>query len=270
MKDIQEKMYLLKNNKVVNWHEHVWLKQGTKELNENGCHKLVHDAKLTYIDCLVCSTPISGGSPNPEETKICNDAVAKAMKLYPEIIKGMAFINPGYTKEALYEIDRCVKGLGMIGIKLYNHYFASDPVIYPIIEKCIELDMPVLFHAGKLMSRPESQPYLSNGEHFAILARKYPEAVIIHGHIGGGGDWLWSLKAMADSPNVFTDISGSVHDSGIIESTYEMMGADRMLFGTDMSFPSSIGKILGSDIPDQEKIKILNNPKFEKYLERGI
>lgn len=270
MKNIQKKMDILKNNKVVNWHEHVWLKTGTKELNEERCNKLVNDAKLTYMDCLVCSTPISGGSPEPEEVSICNNAVAKAMKLYPGMIKGMAFINPGYLKEAIYEIDRCVNDLGMIGIKLYNHYLASDPVIYPIIEKCINLDIPVLFHAGKLMVNPERQPFISNGEHFARLAKKYPEAVIIHGHIGGGGDWLWSLKAMADSPNVYTDISGSVHDSGIIESTYEMMGADRMLFGTDMSFPSSLGKILGAEIPDEAKIKILNNPKFEKYLERGM
>lgn len=269
MMDIEGKMNLLKDNKVVNWHEHVWFKPGTKELNIEGCDKLVEEAKLTYMDYLVCSLPISGGMPGPDDIKLCNDTVAQAMKRYPDMIKGMAFINPGYSKEALYEIDRCVKGLGMIGIKLYNQYFASDPIVRPVIEKCIELDIPMLYHAGKLTVEPESQPYISNGEHFAKVAKQYPEAVIIHGHIGGGGDWLWSLKAMADSPNVFTDISGSVHDAEIIETTYKMMGADRMLFGTDMSFASSLGKILGANIPDQDKIKILNNPRFQKYLERG-
>ena len=29
-------------------------------------------------------------------------------------------------KESLYEIDRCIKELGMTGIKLYNQYFISD------------------------------------------------------------------------------------------------------------------------------------------------
>lgn len=269
MKNIEAKMDLLKNNKVVNWHEHVWFKPGTKELNVEGCDRLVEEAELTHMDCLVCSNPISGGTPGPDDIRLCNEAVAQAMNRYPKMIKGMAFINPGYTKEAIYEIERCIKGLGMVGIKLYNHYFASDPVFRPVIEKCIELDIPMLFHAGKLMKGPNTQPCLSNGEHFAKAAKQYPEAVIIHAHIGGGGDWQWSLKAMTDSPNVFTDISGSVHDAEIIETTYKMMGADRMLFGTDMSFASSLGKILGADIPDRDKIKILNNPRFEKYLERG-
>lgn len=264
-----EKMDLFKNNKVVNWHEHVGFKPGTQELNVELCDRLVENAGRTYMDYLVCSLPVMGGMPEPDEVKLCNDTVALAMKRHSGIIKGMAFINPGYTREALYEIDRCVKGIGMLGIKLYNQYFASDPIVRPIIEKCIDLDIPMLYHAGKLMVGPESQPFLSNGEHFAKVAKQYPEAVIIHGHIGGGGDWLWSLKAMADYPNIFTDVSGSVHDEGIIETTYKMMGAGRMLFATDGGFPSSIAKVINADIPERDKIKILNNPRFEKYLERG-
>lgn len=270
LKNFQNKMDLLKNNKVVNWHEHVWFKPGTKELNVEGCDQLVQYASEVGMDYLVCSLPISGGMPGPEDIRLCNDTVATAMKRHPKVIKGMAFINPGYTREMLDEIDRCINELGMIGIKLYNHYFASDPIVRPIIEKCIDLDIPMLWHAGKLTVNPESQPFLSNGEHFAKVAEAYPEAVILHGHIGGGGDWHWSLKAMADYPNIFTDISGSVHDAGIIETTYKMMGADRMLFATDGSFATGIGKILGADIPEEDKIKILNNPRFEKYLERGM
>lgn len=265
-----EKIDLLMKNKVVSWHEHVKFKPGTKEFDEGKCDKLVEWAKKVYMDCIVCSLPIAGGMPGPDDVRLCNDTVALAMKRYPKMIKGMAFINPGYTKEALYEIDRCIKDIGMLGIKVYNQYFVSDPITRPIIEKCIDLDIPILYHSGKLTVAPESQPFLSNGEHFAKVAKQYPEAVIIHGHIGGGGDWLWSLKAMADCPNIFTDISGTVHDAEIMETTYKMLGADRMLFATDESFGSSIGKFLGADIPDQDKIKILNNPRFKKYFERGI
>lgn len=270
MKNFRNKMDLFKKNKVVNWHEHVWFKPGTRELNVEQCDQLVQYASEVGMDILVCSLPIAGGMPTPEDIKLCNDAVYQAMKRHPKVIKGLAFINPGYTREALDEIDRCINELGMIGVKLYNHYFASDPVVRPIIEKCIDLDIPMLWHAGKLTVNPESQPFLSNGEHFAKVAQAYPEAVILHGHIGGGGDWQWSLKAMADYPNIFTDISGSVHDTRIMETTYKMMGADRMLFATDGSFASGIGKILGADIPKEDKIKILNNPRFERYLERGM
>ena len=270
MKEFDKKMMIFKDNKVVNWHEHVYFKPDTRNLDEKACDDLVELARLTYMDCIVCSLPLPGGIPKPDVVKECNNTVAAAMKRHPGIIRGMAFINPGYTKEALDEIDRCINELGMIGIKLYNHYFISDPVVRPIIEKSIKLDIPILQHAGKLTVNPESQPFLSNGIHFSAAAKEYPEAVLVYGHIGGGGDWCWSLKAMADCPNVFTDISGSVHDMGLMEKTAELMGKDRMLFGTDGSFAPSIGKLLGAGIPDEDKIKILNNPKFERYLERGM
>jgi len=269
MYDFQDKMKLFENNKVVNWHEHIWF-DDRWEMDEERCDWLVKSACRTHMDKLVCSLPLMEENPTPDMIRKCNDMVAKAMKKYPGIIKGLAFVNPGYVKEALYEIDRCIDDLGMIGVKLYNQYFISDPVVHSVIEKCIELDIPILEHAGKLNFEPESQPFISDGTHFAKVAVEYPEAVIIEAHVGGGGDWQWPLKAIEDSPNIFIDTSGSVYDDGLIEETVRRMGADRVLFGTDGSFSAGIGKILGAEISEQDKIKILNNKKFERYLQRGL
>lgn len=269
MINIEEKMKLFENNKVVNWHEHVW-PDSTGELNLKLCDMLVEAAHKTHTDKLVCSLPIAGGNPSPEEVSRCNDMLYKAMKRHPGIIKGFAFINPGYVREAVDEIERCVNELGMIGIKLYNQYFISDPILHSVIEKCIELDIPILEHAGKLNYRPEEQPFLSDGTHFAKVSRKYPEATIIQAHIGGGGDWQWSLKAIADCPNIYTDTSGSVCDERLIEETVRYLGADRILFGTDGSYSPGVGKILGAKISEHDKVTILSNPRFEKYLERGF
>ncbi len=71
---------ILKNNTVINWHEHVWFKPGTRELNIEGCDNLVRTAKEFHMDKVVCSLPISGGIPGPEDIKICNNVVAEAMK----------------------------------------------------------------------------------------------------------------------------------------------------------------------------------------------
>jgi len=269
MNKFEEKLKLLKNNKVINWHEHVWPGKDGK-LDEEQCDRLVESASRTNMDILVCSTPISGPGATPEKIRVSNDILYQAMKHYPKVIKGMVYVNPGYMKEALEEIDRCINELGMIGVKLYNQYFISDPVVRPIIEKCIELDIPILEHAGKLNYQPEGQPFISDGTHFAKVSKVYPEAVIVEAHIGGGGDWQWSLKAIADCPNIFTDTSGSVYDEGIIEEVVRTMGADRVLFGTDGSFSPGLGKILGASINEENKIKILNNPRFARYLERGL
>ncbi len=264
----EEKMKLFKENKVVNWHEHVWDDDDGK-FDAQQSDLLVESARRAYMDVLVCSLPVSGGSPDPDVIRRKNNIIAEAVDRHPNIIKGMAFVNPGYSREAVAEIERCVNELGMIGIKLYNQYFISDPVLHPVIEKCIELDIPILEHAGKQMSLPIDQPFISDGTHFAKVAEKYPEAVIIMAHIGGGGDWQWSLKAIADCPNIYTDISGSVYDEGIIEQTVSYLGAERVLFGTDGSFSQGIGKILAANISEKDKIEILNNTRFSRYLERG-
>ena len=266
---IYDKMKLFKEHKVVNWHEHVW-SDGKGELDERDCDRLVETACKTYMDKLVCSLPITRKNPRPDDVKKCNDIVARAMKRHPGVIKGFAFINPGYVKEALAEIDRCFNDLGMIGVKLYNQYFISDPVVRSVIEKCIDLGIPILEHAGKTNFNQQEQPFISDGTHFAKVAHEYTEAVIIEAHIGGGGDWQWSLKAIADCANIYTDVSGSVCDEGLIEETVRYLGADRALFGTDGSISAGIGKMIGAKIPEQDKIKILGNPRFDKYLERGL
>jgi len=88
-------------------------------------------------------------------------------------------------------------------------------------------------------------------------------------HIGGGGDWQWAIKAIADTPNVFADIGGSVHDRPLIEESVRYLGADRLLFATDGAWSSGVSKILGADISDEDKKTILSGRAFNKYLERA-
>ncbi|MBN2853393.1 MAG: amidohydrolase family protein [Clostridia bacterium] len=261
-------MDLFKNNTVINWHDHVWPDENNK-LDEKRLYLMMKSFHDTYMDLIVCSNPVLRGNPTPEEFIHCNNLQYEAITKYPKEMKGMVFVNPGYMKESLNEIDRCVNELGFIGVKLYNQYHISSPVVRDIIEKCIRMDIPILEHAAKLNHGAALQPYTSNGLHFAKVAEQYPEGVFIHAHIGGGGDWQWTLKAIEDFSNIFIDISGSVCDEDIIEQSVSHLGAKRILFGTDMSFSASIGKMLGADIKETEKIEILNNKAFEKYIMRG-
>ncbi|NMA95099.1 MAG: amidohydrolase family protein [Clostridiales bacterium] len=262
-------MKLFQENIVVNWHEHVWF-DDRQNLDIKRFERLLDAAHKTNTDYLVCSLPLTRGNPTPTDMRRCNDVLYEAMKHYPDMIKGMAFVNPGYVKESLDEVKRCIDELGMIGVKLYNQYHISDPVVRSLIEQCIELDIPILQHAGKLNFMPQEQPFISDGTHFAKVAIEYPEAIIIHAHVGGGGDWQWAIKAIADHPNIFIDTSGSVHDEGIIEDTIEALGAKRMLFGTDGSYCAGVGKILSARITYDDKLEILNNKRFTRYLARGL
>lgn len=262
-------MSLFRDNRVINWHEHIQL-DDYGNLNRSRLEITVDMAHSTHMDKLVCSRPVLGMKASPEEFRNCNNKVYETMKLYPDLIAGMAYVNPGFLEESLDEIDRCVNDLGMIGVKLYHQFLISDPIQNKIIEKCIKLDIPILMHAGKLSYRMDLQPLISHDTHFATAAKRYPEAIFVRAHIGGGGDWEWCLKTIAPYPNIFIDTSGSVCDQGMIEGAVAAFGAKRILFGTDQMFSSGIGKILGAEISVEDKVEILNNRRFSRYLERNI
>lgn len=266
---LQNRMRLFYDNTVINWHEHVW-ETTPGVMNRVACDNLVSAAKETGMDALLCSCPVTSDRfCPPERQRIANDVIIEAMKLYPDIIRGMCFVNPGIGDASVDEIERCVTEHGMVGIKMYHQYFIQDPVQFKIIEKCIDLDIPILVHAGKLCFDPLSQPHVSDGTHFAQIAKRYPEANIIMAHITGGGDWEWSLKAIEHCPNIVTDLSGSVCDCDAVEQTVRYLGADRVLWGTDGSVSAGIGKIIGADIPEEDKKKILSGASYKRFLERG-
>ncbi|MGQ9515363.1 MAG: amidohydrolase family protein [Thermoproteota archaeon] len=215
---------------------------------------LVEAADRLKIDAFCCST-LTFGMPTPEEFRMCNDVVLKAMREYPDKIFGYCFVNPGYQKESLMEIEKRIVEDGMIGVKLYNQYRCSDPVVYPIVKKTIELKVPILQHAGYLTDQEEAseQPNLSNAKDIVNLADIFPEATIIEAHLGGGGDWEWALKYLRKARSVYVDTSGSVLDMGMIEKATKYLGADRLLFATDLSLEEGVGKLIDAKIGDEER-----------------
>ena len=56
---------------------------------------------------------------------------------------------------------------------------------------------------------------------------------------------------------VFLDTSGSVIDAGVVERAVRDLGADRLLFGCDMSLTASVGRIRAAELDDQDRRKIL-------------
>ena len=270
----EDAMSLFRDNPVINWHEHVWATSGFGrsgvQLNEDMLQKLVYAGERTHTDKFLISLPITSSQfVTPEEFKAANDLVIEAVNRYPDLFVGMCFVNPGYQKEMLYEIERCYEA-GFAGVKLYHQYRFDDPAQFPLIEKCIELDMPVLMHAGKLTVGPESQPRLSGSEMFAAVAKRYPEASLIMAHITGGGDWHWQLKGMEKCPNVVLDISGSVIDAPAIEESVRRLGAERVLFGTDGSTAAGVGKLLAADISIEDKKTILAGTAYKRFIDKAL
>jgi predicted TIM-barrel fold metal-dependent hydrolase len=135
------------------------------------------------------------------------------------------------------------------------------------VELTIELGVPILHHAGHSHYPVADQPWISDGGHLAELGRRYPEARLICAHVCGGGDWEWTIKALRGVANVFLDTSGSVPDDGVMELAARVLGADRLVFGCDLSMTASVGRIRSADLCASDREKILGR-NMEAILKR--
>jgi len=227
-------------------------------LDHRHAERLLSKAAKLGIDCVCVSAPLTTDSPTPEQMRLANDVVLGAMKM-SECFLGFCFLNPGYAREALEEMERCIVDGGMMGVKLYHQYLVCDPAQRPVMERAAELQVPVLMHAGKAMDTTTRarQPRLSNAAHFVQAAEMFPETTLIQGHIGGGGDWEWNLRVLEESPaNVYIDTSGSVIDAGIVDRTVATLGVERVLFATDGILEEGVGKVLEADLDEADRVRI--------------
>jgi len=220
--------------------------------------RLIEAADKLGIDQLCCSILTPKRPATAEGFRECNAWAAEAVERFPGRVLPYCYVNPGCGQEAVDEVRRCIEDRGFMGVKLYNEHVCTDPVVAPIVELAIELRVPILHHAGHGHHPFPGQPNISDGGHLADLGRRYPEARLICAHIGGGGDWEWTIKALRHaSANVFLDTSGSVTDEGIVEMAVDTLGVDRILFGCDMSMTAGVGKIRGARLNPDDKRKIL-------------
>ena len=70
-----------------------------------------------------------------------------------------------------------------------------------------------------------------------------PGCRFILAHIGGGGDWLHTLRAARTRPNVYLDLSGSGVDGGMLDAALAAVGAERLLWGADVTLCTGLAKL---------------------------
>jgi predicted TIM-barrel fold metal-dependent hydrolase len=229
--------------------------------------KLIEAADKLQIHQLCCSILPPERPTMLDGFRACNRWLLEATQRFPGRVLGYCFVNPGYGQAALDEVRRYVEDHGFIGVKLYNDYRATDPVLVPLYELTAKLRVPILYHAGHTSWLPSPQPNISDASHIAQAANKFPGTTIICAHICGGGDWEWSIKALRDAPSAYFDTSGSVADEGTVEFAVRTLGAGRVLFACDLSMTASVGRIRGADITEAERRQILGE-NMQRILAR--
>jgi len=180
--------------------------------------------------------------PSVEDLAYGNVALRAIQREHPERIRGYVAVNPNFTVDALAEIERGLAE-GMVGIKLAASRRASDRLLDPIARVAAERGVPILQHAWQHRRREIPNQEISDALDLVALAGRHPLARFILAHIGGGGDWAHSLRALRDVPNIWVDLSGSGVDRGMLELCVECVGVERLLWGTDLTMDAGIAKL---------------------------
>jgi predicted TIM-barrel fold metal-dependent hydrolase len=239
---------------IIDIHTHPHLDRPFETMQE-----IIRSAQKVGIDklCLLGDVLYFGYKPTPDQIRDINDSTIALVNRQPDTLIGFCFLNPAHKKEfILEEIDRCVIGEDFKGIKLEVAVNARDERLNPIMERAQALRIPVLHHSWYKVV--DKTPNESDPSDIADLASRFPEVNIIMAHLSGGG--IRGILDIKPFPNVYVDTSGSQPISGVVEYAVETLGAERILFGSDVpgrDFSSQLGRIYGAKISERHRRLIL-------------
>jgi len=226
---------------------------------------MIRFADRVGIDKLCLSLGYSRDQqPSPEVIEGENDIVREEVERRPDRYIGMCYLNPNHLAHALGEMDRCIANGPFRGVKLWVAAPMSHPNLDPICERAAELGAPILQHTWYKITG--NLPFESRPEDVAAIAARHPETTIIFGH--SGGNWEWGYRVVQDLPNVHAELAGGDPELGQTEMAVAMLGAERVVYGSDAhgrSFASQMSKVYGADISEADKALILGG-NMERIL----
>lgn len=139
-----------------------------------------------------------------ELCKKFNDGMASHVRHGNGRFHALAVLPPWGTKECIYELERCVKDLGMTGVQLSAHYgklYLDDEAFRPFLKKLNELKLPAYIHHTSLPVQYDSifdynnlrrsygrcmdQVTAVGREIFSGMFEEFSEVKFIHSMLGG-------------------------------------------------------------------------------------
>jgi predicted TIM-barrel fold metal-dependent hydrolase len=101
------------------------------------------------VDYAVMRVPVWQEWLGLETCKIVNDNAHEIVQRSDGRLFATACVPPWGGKENVYELERCIKELGAVGVQLACHYgelYLDDEVFRPYLKVISDLDIPVIVH----------------------------------------------------------------------------------------------------------------------------
>ena len=158
---------------------------------------------------------------NAEGNALMSDLIQR----HPGKLSALAVANPWYGPKAVDMLRRAFDA-GCCGLYLHpgrQGFHLTESLVDPLIELCIERDKPIYAYTGT--------PICAQPLQLAELARRFPQATFVLGHMG------WSdfsgyddIPAALQAPNIMLETSCT--SGGGVRRAVDTVGAERVLFGS--------------------------------------
>jgi len=137
-----------------------------------------------------------------------------------------ACVNPKLGQEAVEEFETAVKEWGFLGLKLMppkHGYRVVDEIVYPLLQKATELNVPVSIHSSQEQCHPAD---------VGFMALEFPDLAIIMDHMGYRYFSRQAILAAKHAPNLYLATT-AVPEPGVIKTAVSKLGPERVLFGSN-------------------------------------
>lgn len=191
-----------------------------------------------------------------------NKVVAAAADAFPGRFIGYIAVNPNYPgNEVEIELDGWLTGhRWMRGIKLHparHRYPVTGPRYRVAFEAAARFGVPLLSHTH---SEGEAAEFCCPSL-FPELAEAFPTVPIIIAHSGlTPPGYRAAIEVARRYPNVYLETSGSFQAMGLLEYLVDEVGAEKVLFGSDVNYlclPAELGRVVYAKLSMEEKRSVL-------------
>jgi len=262
----------------------------------------IRDMDEAGLDVAVLSCIIGWDAPL-EDCRFINDEFAKLQGQYPGRFVGLAHAPILEGKEAINELDRAIRELGLRGVTITSqiHGVSLDsPQLYDFYAKVSELDVPIFVHPAML---PQGYQLVLDYDLARILGReidlavaatriiaggileRFPNLKFVIGHFGGGisavkdrlvakGYRFGTLKRPFEESfdKLYFDLAG--FEGGLTALRCALLGIrpERLVFATDYpqdftGVSTATGKGVGAI---RDYIAAVRSLDFKDEVKEGI
>ena len=197
-----------------------------------------------------------------------NDYILESVARYPRRLIGFGAVSSYTDDAALKEIERCVRGgirgVGELRPDTQSLDYSHKGIIKPFYNLLLKHKLIVLTHA----SEPVGHIYPGKGgatpDLLYAFISSFPDVPIVCAHWGGGLPFYTLMpEVRAALENVYFDtaISPFLYRPEIYQQVSQLIGADRILFGSDFPVIAQsrvINEIKAADLKEDARNEILS------------